>query len=254
MKDIAIMIAKKAGDYLLNNFRKDESLLKKRGMSKEIITEYDKESDRIIIEELRKNFPEHNYLTEESGEFDNGSDKTWIIDSMDGSGNFASGNPFFSVSIALVKNDEPIIGVIYAPFLGELYVAEKGQGATLNGESIGVSDVSELSQIYTVTCEGGSKSNARLANIYAQIYPKMKDMRKIGSAAIEGGYVASGRADAYLTLNISPWDVAATVLIAKEAGGKATDFSGNKWTPDNCDLLITNGVMHDEMLALLKEL
>lgn len=254
MKDIAIMIAKKAGGYLLDNFRKDKSLLRERGMSKEIITEYDKESDRIILEQLKENFPEHNYLTEESGEFDNGSEFTWIIDSMDGSGNFASGNPFFSVSIALVKDDKPILGVIFAPFLEELYVAEEGKGATLNGEPLKVSTVSEISKVYTVTCEGGSKSNARLANIYSVIYPQMKDMRKIGSAAIEGGYVASSRADAYVTLNISPWDVAATVLVAEEAGGKATDFDGNPWKPQNTDLLITNGLVHDKMLDMLKEL
>lgn len=250
MKNQAIAVAKKAGDFLLQNFKKDETLFNERVMSKEIVTKYDKESDRIIISELQKFFPEHNLLTEESGRIDNGSEYTWIIDSLDGTGNFASGNPFFSVSIALKHGEQLEMGVIYAPFLKEMYWAEKGQGAYLNDRKISVSDV-EFEKAYVVTCEGGSKTNERLAGIYSKVYPNVKDMRKLGSAAIEGGFVASGRADGYITLNIDPWDVAATILITKEAGGKATDFEGNDWKPQRSDLLLTNNKVHGDLLNFL---
>ena len=247
----AVEIAKKAGEYLLENFKKDETLFQERGMSKEIVTKYDKESDKIIIDEIEKEFPEHNLLTEESGKIDKGSEYTWIVDSLDGSGNFADGNPFYSVSIALAKDNEVILGVVYAPSLDELYVAEKGKGAFLNGKQIHVSELSDMNKAYLVTCEGGSKSNDRLAGLYKKIYPGVKDMRKLGSAAIEGGFVSSGRADGYFTLDISPWDVAATVIINEEAGGKVTDFNGEKWKPEKMDVIITNGKFHDELLGIL---
>lgn len=246
-KKKAISIAKKAGAYLLKNFRNDETLLKERGMSKEVTTKYDLESDKIILDELKDNFPEHNYLTEESGNIDNGSEYTWVIDSMDGSGNFAAGNPFFSVSIALVKADEPLLGVVYAPYLNELYVAEKGKGAYLNEKRLKVSDVSKLKDAYVVMCEGGSKDNERPAELYAKVYPKVKDMRKIGSAAIESGLVASGRADIYMTLNISPWDVAAGVLLVKEAGGIVRTFDCKEWSMKNHDIIMTNAKLEFEL-------
>ncbi|MFW6449835.1 MAG: inositol monophosphatase family protein [Nanoarchaeota archaeon] len=252
MKQIAIKTAQKAGAYLFENFKKDKILFNERAMSKEIVTKYDKESDRIIINEISKAFPGHNLLTEESGSIDNGSEYTWIVDSLDGTGNFAAGNPFFSVSIALQHKEDIILGVIYAPFLQELYLAETGKGAFLNDKQIRVSEIDEFNKAYIVTCEGGSKTNQRLADIYGVVYPKVKDMRKLGSAAIEGGFVATGRADAYITLDIDPWDVAATVLIAKESGGKATDFKGNPWKPEKTDLLITNKTLHSKLLSMLK--
>lgn len=245
--------AEKAGNFLLENFKKDELLFKERAMSKEIVTRYDKESDQIIIKELEKNFPEHNLLTEESGSIDKDSDYTWIVDSLDGTGNFASGNPFFSVSIALAKQGEIILGIIYAPFLQEFYTAKKGEGASLNDKKIKVSDISDTKNAYIVTCEGGSKSNQRLAGIYSTVYPWVKDMRKLGSAAIEGGFVATGRADSYITLQIDPWDVAATVLITEESGGKATDFKGNNWRIEKTDLLLTNNHLHSDLLKKLRD-
>ena len=252
MIETAKNTAKKAGEFLLENFKKDELLFKERAMSKEIVTKYDKESDRIIIKELENNYPEHNILTEESGSIDKGSEYTWIVDSLDGTGNFASGNPFFSVSIALARNGEVILGVIYAPFLQEFYTAKKGEGAFLNDRKIAVSEISGISKSYIVTCEGGSKTNERLASIYSQVYPQVKDMRKLGSAAIEGGFVATGRADGYITLNIDPWDVAATVLITQESGGKASDFKGNDWKIEKTDLLISNSHIHEILLENLK--
>ena len=248
MKETAVEIAKETGKYLLDNFRKDDTLKQERGLSKEVTTKYDKECDKLIIERIRKEFPEHGLITEESGDMSSKSPFVWIVDSLDGSGNFASGNPFFSVSIALMKENELILGVVYAPFLQELYVAEKGKGATLNGHRIEVSNIEGLEKAYVVACEGGSKSNARMADVFSKIYPNVKDMRKLGSAAIECGFVASGRADAYVTLSIYPWDVAAGVLLVREAGGQVSDFEGAPWESRQSDVICSNGMVHKDIL------
>ena len=253
LKEHALEITKMAGSYLCDNFKKDASLFSQRGLSKEVTTSYDKECDRIIKENIVRCFPDHSMLTEESGEEDKGSDYRWIVDSLDGSGNFAAGNPFFSVSIALMHKDELILGVIYAPLLDELYVAEKGKGAYLNGERIRVSKFKNLENSYIVACEGGSKTNERMSELFAAVYPSVKDMRKLGSAAIECGYVASGRAEAYATLSIYPWDIAAGILLVQEAGGQVTDFKGKEWRPEQADVLCTNGNLHDTMLKRLKD-
>jgi myo-inositol-1(or 4)-monophosphatase len=252
MRQEAERIAKKAGEYLLAHFRKDAALVRKRGLSKDIVTRYDHECDALIIQELKQAFPIHSILTEESGLYDRKSNFCWIVDSLDGTSNFAMGNPFFSVSIALVKGDQPLIGVVYAPFLDELYVAELGKGTTLNGTAITVSRISDIRGSYIVACEGGSKTNVRMADVFSKIYPDVKDMRKIGSAAIEGGMVAAGRADAYVTLDIFPWDVAASILLVTEAGGRVTDFSGNPWRPVQSDIIMSNGLLHPELLRRVK--
>ncbi|MFP4423838.1 MAG: inositol monophosphatase family protein [Candidatus Woesearchaeota archaeon] len=247
---IATQIARKGGDYLLTNFRRDPDLLSKRGLSKEVSTKYDKECDRILIDEITRRYPDHNLLTEESGKIERKGQYTWIIDSLDGTGNFAAGNPFFSVSIGIMKGDELIAGVVYAPYLEELYAAQKGNGCTLNGKQVKVSEVSSLDQAYIVACEGGSKDNNSMTELFRNIYPKVKDMRKIGSAAIECGLVASGRADGYTTLSIHPWDVAAGVLLVKEAGGQVTDFKGKPWQPAQTDLVCSNKRIHEELRDL----
>jgi myo-inositol-1(or 4)-monophosphatase len=252
MRKVAIAIAKKAGSYLLKNFRKDQTLISMRGLSKEVVTKYDHECDRLIVRELTRLFPEHSILTEESGLSGQKSRYQWIVDSLDGTGNFAMGNPFFSVSIALLYDDEPLIGVVHAPFLKELYDAERGKGTVLNGTRAKVSDIADITKAYVVACEGGSKSNMRMADVFSKIYPTVKDMRKIGSAAIEGGMVAAGRADAYVTLDIHPWDVASAALIVVEAGGRVTDFAGNPWRPVQSDCLMSNGLLHAELLRRVK--
>jgi myo-inositol-1(or 4)-monophosphatase len=250
----AISAAKEAGDYLLANFRKDAMLTKERGVSKEIVTKYDHEADRMIVEMLSKSFPSHNILTEESGLIDRKGRLTWHVDSLDGTGNYANSNPFFSVSIALLDGDKPLLAVVYAPFLGELYTAERGKGSFRDGKRIRVSQISDIGKSYIVACEGGSKTNKRMSKLFDAIYPDVKDMRKIGSAAIEGALVASGRADAYATLDIYSWDVAAAVLLVTEAGGRVTDFGGKPWKAGQSDVLMSNGLLHDQLLKRVENI
>ncbi len=258
--DIAVEAATLAGKALVGNFRNhqasvygDEILsVGNRSLSKEVTSNNDHEADRIIIDLLRDRLPEHNLLTEETGLIDNGSKYTWIIDPLDGSSNFLNHNPFFAVSICLAYENEPITGVIFSPFLEEMIVARKDQGCTVNGRPVRVSSTEDLAKTYVVGCPGGEKNNVRFAEMEYALHQQIKDFRKIGSAAVECYMVAAGRVDGFTTLNISSWDVAAGVLAVQEAGGRVTDFNGNPWTLEQTDLLVSNGLVHDAILAELK--
>lgn len=251
MKYFAIATAKKAGGYLLRNFRKGPSPFP-RATAKGITTKYDKESDKIIVREISQRFPYHNLLTEESGFIPKKSEYTWIIDALDGTTNYMNNNPFFAVSIALKKGENLLFGVVYAPFLQELFIAEKGKNTLVNGKKIHVSTRKSLAQSYFLSCEGGEETNRRTAKINALFHPQAKDLRKLGAASLEAAFVASGRADAYIVTKISPWDVAAGVLLVREAGGIVTDFKGKEWMAKKKDLVFSNGKIHGQVLKLLK--
>jgi len=250
-KELVESLARKAGDALMKHFRQDWALLKKRGTAKEIATQYDKEVDRLIVEEIKRYYPHHSLLTEESGFLQGDPEWLWIVDSLDGTGDFANFNPFFSVCLALMHQSELILGAIYAPAIDEFYFAEKGQGAYLNGVKIRVSDVSDLSQSYIFYCEGGERDRIRTIKLINSIYPLVTDMRKLGSAGLETSWVATGKGEAYFTTRIEPWDVAPGVLLVQEAGGKVSDFQGNPWKPQTGDLLFSNKKLHEKILSLL---
>lgn len=257
--DVAVKAATLAGQALTGNFRKHHASVYgaeilsvgSRTLSKEITSSNDHQADKIIIDLIKENCPSHNLLTEETGLIDNGSPYTWIIDPLDGSSNFLNHNPFFAVSICLAYNNEPITGVIFAPFLEEIVVARKGQGCTLNGRRVSVSNTHKLEKTYIVGCPGGEKNNVRFSKMEFALHQQIKDFRKIGSAAVECYMVAAGRVDGFTTLNISSWDVAAGVLAAQEAGGMVSDFNGNPWTLNKTDLLVSNGLVHDQIMTEL---
>jgi len=251
MKELIESLARKAGDTLMKYFRQDWSLLKKRGTAKEVATKYDKEVDSLIVAEIKRHYPHHSLLTEESGLLQGGRDWLWIVDSLDGTGDFANFNPLFSVCIALMHQNELLLGVIYAPAIDEFYFAEKGKGAYLNEVKIQVSDVSDLSQSYIFYCEGGDRNRERTGKLLHKVYPRVTDIRKLGSAGLETAWVAAGKGEAYFTTRIEPWDVAPGVLLVQEAGGKVTDFQGNPWKPTTSDLLVSNNKLHEKILGLI---
>lgn len=250
-KDLIESVARKAGDALMKHFRRDWALLKERNTAKEAATKDDEEVDSLIIEEIRRYYRRHSLLTEERGFLKGDPDWLWIVDSLDGTGNFANFNPLFSVCIALMHRSELLLGAIYAPAIDELYLAEKGKGAYLNGVKIQVSDVSDLGQSYILYCEGGDKDRGRTGQLLHKVYPHVTDIRKLGSAGLEAAWVAAGKREAYFTTRIEPWDVAAGVLLVQEAGGKVSDFQGNLWQPQTGDLLFSNGKLHQTILSLL---
>lgn len=245
-------LARKAGDVLMKHFRQDYSLFSLRSTAKEASVRYDKDVDRLIIAEIKRHYPHHSLLTEESGFLQGDPDWLWIVDSLDGTGNFANFNPFFSVCIALMHKSELLLGTMYAPAINEFYFAEKGKGAYLNGGRIRVSDITDLSQSYIFYCEGGEKDRAKTGKIISRVYPHVMDMRKLGSAGLEIAWVTAGRGEAYFTTKIEPWDVAPGVLLIQEAGGEVSDFHGDSWKLQTSDLLFSNGKVHQELLDLIK--
>lgn len=254
MKNSIIAIIKRAGKILMKYFQTDTKLTLMRGSVKEVTTKYDKIVDKFIIRELEKRFPKYNFLTEESGLIDRGSEYTWVVDSLDGTVNFAYGNPLFSICIALLKGGKPILGIIYAPALNELYFAQKGKGAFLNNKRIKVTKISNLAKSYVYVCEGGDKNRRRTVKIMAKIYPQVVDLRKLGSAGLECAWVAAGRAEGYTTTAIEPWDIAAGVILVEEAGGKMTTFQGKPWQPISSDLIFSNSKIHQKLINLVKKL
>lgn len=254
MKKFAINLAKYAGNILAAHFQKDQNLLRVRGSVKEVTTKYDKFVDKLIIKKIVQKYPHHSLLTEESGLLKRNSEWLWIVDSLDGTVNFASGNPLFSVCLALLHKNKLLMGIVYSPIIKEFYFAEKGKGAFLNNKKIRVSTIKDLQKSYIFLCEGGDKNRQRTGKILTKIYPKVTDIRKLGSAGLETAWVALGRGDAYITTQIESWDVAAGVLLVGEAGGKVTDFKGRPWRPEKSNLVFSNSKIHQNMVEIVKNL
>ncbi|MEE9520516.1 MAG: inositol monophosphatase family protein [Dehalococcoidales bacterium] len=252
MIDFIESLAKQAGDVLLSHFQEDQQLLKLRSSAKEAVTRYDKMVDELIIQEIRRQYPDHSLLTEESGLLEGNPDWLWIVDSLDGTGNFADSNHLFSVCLAVMHKGELALGAIYAPAINELYLAEKGNGAYLNQRRIHVSETSRLGQSYLFYCEGGERDRTRTGALFNRVYPEVTDLRKLGSAGLETAWVAAAKGEAYFTTKIEPWDVAPGVLLVQEAGGKVTDFNGKPWQPETSDLVFSNGRVHTAIISLLQ--
>ncbi len=247
-KLLAIKLAKQAGNELKKLFYSRK--IKVSAKSKyEIVTTADMLADKIITREIKKIFPEHQILSEESGLTNSQSDYLWVIDPLDGTTNFFMHNPLFSVSIALLYKKEAILGVIYIPILDELYVAEKGKGATINGKKMKVSTQKKLSNSYLTFCHGNKQQNINKAiSIYSKLKRESRDFRQLGSAAIELAYVARGVTDCILIPGALRWDVAGGILMVREAGGKVTDFKNKQWHLDSKDMLATNKKIHNQLL------
>lgn len=223
----------------------------------------DKTIDQWIIQEIQQHFPEHCMLTEESGlvhRRDNtcgvstiaGHPYLWIIDPIDGSVNFSTHNPFFAISLAVMVQDVLELGAIEAPLLGEQFAAVRGGGAWLNGQRLQVSETTTLADCYLLSCDGGVEDRMTVfSTMIRNYYDQVKDFRKLGSAALECAWVASGRADAYVTMAIDPWDVAAGVLLIEEAGGRVTTFEGKPWTAQQLDIMTSNSALHQALLNRL---
>lgn len=254
LKSVAIAAAKKAGVKLLKEYKNFDRSKVKLKAHHEILTRADLASEKIIISEIRKNFPEHRILSEEAGLNKKKSDYLWIVDPLDGTTNFSMHNPLWSISIALSYKNKIILGVIYAPFLGELYIAEKSQGARLNNKKIMVSKNIKTDKVLNTFCHARDDYYVRQAIKYFS-YQKLHglDCRQLGSAALELAYVAAGRVESIAIPGANSWDVAAGVLLAREAGGKVTDFFGHEWNLGSKNILASNGRVHGEILRVIKK-
>lgn len=254
-KTAAIRAAREAGKFLLGEFKKAPSA-KKMKARHEIVTAADLKSEKIILSILKKEFPQHDFLSEEDGLTKNGGDceHLWIVDPIDGTTNFFMRNPIFCVSIALARKGEIILGVIYSPVTRELYVAEKGKGAYLNGKRIRASKREKIKESILTFCHGSGAGYIRKSmDLFRDLRLKSLTLRQLGAAAIELGFVAAGRVESIMIPGARSWDVAAGILLVREAGGKVTDFEGEEWTLKSKDMLATNGKVHAELLRNIKK-
>lgn len=222
---------------------------------KNLVTEADQASENLIVQAIKKTFPDHCVLSEEGGDCGlKPSPYRWIIDPIDGTTNFAHGFPFFAISIGLEIEGELSVGVIYAPMLKELFSGAKGKGAFLNNQKIKVSDTSTLDKALLAT---GFNSTSSMSNIpiFQKILPEVRGIRRAGSAAMDLAYIAAGRLDGYWELALYPWDIAAGILLIQEAGGQVTDIEGKKMAFHHgniVNMLATNKKIHSELQDKIK--
>lgn len=254
MLSIAIEAARQAGWFLKQNVGKVYEVQQKAGQERNLVTEIDKKSEEIIISTIKRHYPSHHILAEEGGEKSHdASHYKWIIDPLDGTTNFTHGLPVFCVSIALEFNNDVILGVIYDPNLNELFTAEKGRGAYMNGKRIAVSKTSSLRQSLLVT--GFPYNIAENPNHAVERFIKFlmqaQAVRRMGSAAIDLAYVAAGRYDGFWEVALNPWDMAAGALMVKEAGGTLSDFSGRAFNVYRKEIVASNALIHHDMIEVL---
>ena len=241
----------RAGRIIKANFGKQQKITKKGEFN--LVTAIDKASEKAVVDLILKRFPDHAILAEESPAV-KGSEGRWIIDPIDGTTNFAHGFPIVSVSIGFELEGRLTMGGVFDPFRKELFFAERGKGATLNGKRIRVSKVKTLSDSLLATGFPYNR-NKYLDDCLGMLrvfLSKIQCVRRGGSAAIDLCYVACGRFDGYYEITLSPWDKAAGMIIVEEAGGTLTDFSGAPLTLTGIQNLATNGRIHQEMLTALE--
>jgi myo-inositol-1(or 4)-monophosphatase len=254
MLTTAIDAAKLAGRFLKQHAGKARNIQQKSGEEKNLVTEIDKKSEEIIIETIGKHHPTHDILAEESGKKGASSEYRWIIDPLDGTTNFTHGLPVFCVSIGLEWKGELIVGVIYDPNLDELFTAEKGKGAYLNGRRLKVSETLKLESSLLVTGfpYNITENPNHAVEHFIHFLMKAQGVRRMGSAAIDLAYIAAGRFDGFWEVALHPWDMAAGALLVQEAGGILTNFSGNPLNIYQKELVATNGHIHHAVLDVLQ--
>lgn len=251
---IAKKLAHDAGKLALEYQAKGFKVESKGGF--DLVTEADKACEELILKTIQGNFPDHAILTEETGAIgDPKAEYKWIVDPIDGTLNFAHGLPFYAVSIAIVYKGLPIIGVVEAPALGEVFWAKKGHGAFMGNKPIQVARTNDLSKALVGTCypyDRASDGFAMTHTLVREISQSVQGFREIGSAALEGAYIAAGRLDAGIHYSLKPWDIAAAKIIIEEAGGMVTDLDGNMLSPKNGRMLASNGILHQDVMNLVK--
>lgn len=249
MLEAALEMAQRAGEIQLSYFRKAGLLMTTKLNDSDVVTIADKESEKAILEHIHTHFSEHGVISEESGRAHEDREWRWVIDPLDGTTNFSSGLPPFSVSIALEHHKEAVLGVVYAPYLGECFYAVKSYGAWLNGERIRCSGKSELSKAVVATgmpYDRNDNPDNNLAEISRMAF-KVRGIRRMGSAALDLCYTAAGFLDGYWELNLNRWDVAAGRLIADEAGVKTESIR----TDRNHSLLAASPSLFSDMRQIL---
>ena len=256
MLNFAIQTAREAGRVLAEKFGRALQVSNKGDI--DLVTEADIAAERLIVERIRSYHPRHAILTEESGDVvtvgDAGSEYKWVIDPLDGTTNYAHGYPVFCVSVALEHEGRVVVGVVYDPTRDELFAAERGGGATLNGRSLRVSETNELNG--ALLCTGfpyDVRDRGDFARHFRNFIMRAQSVRRDGAAALDLAYVAAGRFDGFYEEGLRPWDVAAGVLLVEEAGGSVTHYDGSPFSIYTPPIVAGNGLIHEAMLEVLRQ-
>ena len=251
--EVACNAAETAGKILSPMFGRVKHVIKKGSI--DLVTEADLEAEKSILKIIRHNFPKDNILSEEAGKHTNSSERTWLVDPLDGTTNFAHGFPFFAVSIALEVKNEIVLGVVYNPYLDEHFVAAKGTGSYLNKKQVQVSKTQGLGESLLATGFPYNihEKSEKVLELFKKMITRAQGLRRPGSAAIDMCYVAAGRLDGFWESDLKPWDTAAGTIILKEAGGKISTFDGKPYSPYLKSIVAANPCIHDEMLRVLNE-
>lgn len=251
--ETAIEIAREAG-ALVTSFAERRIPFELKG-DYDLVTEADRASEALIVERLHSHFPSHSVIGEEGGYRQRTGEYCWYVDPVDGTTNFAHGYPAYNVTLAVEHNGELLAGVIFDPTRNEMFAAEKGGGAYLNGRRIHVSKTQNVEESLVVT---GFPSRKRHENINIHFYYQLAmishGVRRSGSAALDLAYVASGRLDAFWEFGLNPWDMAAGILLIEEAGGRCSNMNGAHRDLRGAHVLATNGSIHQEMLQIFGEI
>jgi myo-inositol-1(or 4)-monophosphatase len=256
MLNVAIKAARAAGAIINRAALDVEAVRVSQKQVNDFVTEIDQASERIIIETLLTAYPDHGILAEESGSQHGNpnADHIWIIDPLDGTTNFLHGLPHFAISVAVEERGELIAGVVYQPLVDELFWAEKGQGAYLNESRLRVSgrDKMENALLATGIPFKGKEGHEEFMAEMAEFMPSVAGIRRFGSAALDLAYVAAGRYDGFWESNLQPWDIAAGILLVREAGGYVTDMNGGTDMLKTGGIIAANDHLHMPMQRVLK--
>ena len=253
LKQVLLQATESAAALMKEYSTKSFTISNKEGVNN-LVTEVDHKCEEVIFDIIKKNFPSHQILSEESGEFIQDSNYKWIIDPIDGTVNFANHIPICCVSIGIEVNGKMEMGAVYNPFINELFFAQRGHGATLNESPIRVSNTEHLISSCLVT--GFPYTYLDMPNGPLEVFNKFirrgVPVRRLGSAAIDLCWVAAGRFDGFFEHKLNAWDSAAGFLIIEEAGGKVTDMNGKYYNPYQPGIIASNGIIHDDLLRVIQ--
>ena len=252
--NVMVKACRKASKTLIRDFGEIENLQVSIKGPGDFVTASDKKVEKILIDELQKARPNYSILSEEVGEINNDEAFKWIIDPIDGTANFLHGIPHFAISVGLEHDKEIICGIVYDPIKDEMFVAEKGNGSYLNNQRMRVSSRSKLKDCIIFT--GGPKRESKDINLALEEYKNFSSkvlipIRKLGSASLDIAYVAAGRCDGFFQRNLNYWDIAAGIIIVKEAGGFVTDYCGNSDYVNKRNIIVTNSFINEDLVNLI---
>ena len=252
LRDAAIAFAREAGAILLEGYGTAHAPERKGEI--DLVTEFDRRSEALLLRRLAERFPHHGVLAEESGAHDlAGASTRWLIDPLDGTTNFAHNYPFFCVSVGVERDGELIAGAVYDPVRDEMFAGARGEGATLNGLPIHVSPIARVENALLVT---GFPYTVRehpetIVPLFQAFLVRAQGVRRDGSAALNLAYLACGRFDGFWERHLNAWDMGAGVLIVREAGGVVTNYSGHAFAVDRREIVASNGGIQGEMLEII---